>query len=91
MSQVGYPEEYTPLYAIHSGVPQGSFLGPILYSIFTADLPVTEQTLTATYADDTEIIVSHHNPITATEQLQYHLSRLEHWLKQWRIRANKNK
>ena len=31
MFQVQYQEEYTPLYDIHSGVPQGSILGPILY------------------------------------------------------------
>jgi hypothetical protein len=91
MFQVRYQEEYTPLYAIHSGVPQVSFLGPILHSIYTADLPETEQTLTATYADDTAILASHHDPITVTEQLQYHLYRLEQWLKRWRIRANETK
>jgi len=58
--QVRYQEEYTKLYIIQPGVPQGSILGPILYSIFTADLPETEQqTLTATYADDTAILASH--------------------------------
>jgi len=64
--QVRYQEEYTKLYTIQSGVPQGSILGPILYSIFTADLPETEQALTATYADDTAILASHQNPITAS-------------------------
>ena len=91
MFQVRYQKEYTPLYAIHSGVPQGSILGPILYSLYSADLPETEQTGTATYADDTAILASHHDSIAATEQLQYHLCRLEQWIKRWRTRANETK
>jgi hypothetical protein len=54
------------LHPIHAGVPQGSILGPILYTIFTADLPEAEQTLTATYADDTAILASHEDPLVAT-------------------------
>jgi hypothetical protein len=90
--QVRYQEEYIKLYIIQSGVPQGSILGPILYSIFTADLPETEQqTLTATYADDTAILASHKNPITVSRKLQNHLNQFEKWLKRWRIKANEDK
>jgi hypothetical protein len=89
--QVRYQAEYTTLYNIHSGVPQGSILGPILYSIFTADIPETEQTLIATHADDTAILASHPNPITATAHLQHHLNQSEQWLKRWRIQANGTK
>ena len=89
--QVRYQEEYTALYTIKSGVPQVSILRPIFYSIYAADLPETEQTMTATYADDTAILASHHNPITASTNLQHHLNQLETWLKRWRIEANENK
>jgi len=64
--QVRYQEQYNKLYTIQFGVPQGSILGPILYPIFTSDLPETEQTLTAIYADDTAILASHQNHITAS-------------------------
>jgi hypothetical protein len=89
--QVRYQEEYTKFYTIQSGVHQGNIFGPILYSIFTADLPETEQTLTATYADDTVILASYQNPTTASRKLQNHLNQFEKWLKRWRIKANENK
>jgi len=89
--QVRYQDEYTSLYNIQSGVPQGSILGPVLYSIFTADLPVSDQTLIATYADDTAILASNTDPLTTGRHLQQHLEKLEHWLKRWRIRANESK
>ena len=79
------------LHTIHSGVPQGSILGPILYSLYTADLPETEHTMTATYADDRAILASHQNHITASINLQRHIHQLEKWLKQWHIKANENK
>jgi hypothetical protein len=83
-----HQEEYTLLYPIHAGVPQGSILCPILCTIYTADLPEAEQTLAATYADDTAILASHEDPIVATTKLQNHLHRLEH---QCRICANESK
>jgi hypothetical protein len=76
MFQVRHQEEYTILNPIHAGVLQDSILGPILYTIFTADLPEAEQTLTATYADDTAILASHEDPFVATSNLQIHLHRL---------------
>jgi len=54
-------------------------------------MPETEHTLTATYADETTILTSHQNSITASTNFQHHLNQFEKWLKQWRIKANENK
>lgn len=88
---VKYGDATTPLQPISSGVPQGSVLGPVLYLIYTADLPTTRNTVLATFADDTVIMASHHDPIVASRHLQNHLRKIEDWIKTWRIRVNPQK
>lgn len=83
--------EITKISKIESGVPQGSVLGPILYTLFTYDLPLSSSTYTATYADDTVVMASHENRIIATKNLQENLISIEIWLKKWRILANESK
>jgi hypothetical protein len=47
--------------------------------------------MTKTHADDTAILASHQNPITASRKLQNHLNQFGKWIKRWRIKANENK
>ena len=51
--QVRYKDACSDCHKVKSGVPQGSVLGPLLYLLFTADLPTTEHTTIAAFADDT--------------------------------------
>ena len=61
-----------------SGIPQGSILGPILFSLFVNDLPNEVQSLISLFADDTKI----HLPLVSDDssnQLQEDLWKLETW------------
>ena len=76
---IKYREEHTSLHSILSGVPQGSVLGPLLYLLYTADLPTMVDSTTATFADDTAN--THEDPAIATHNLQIHLNKIQLWLK----------
>jgi hypothetical protein len=78
-------------YPISSGVPQGSVLGPLLYLIYTADIPTKNTTIMATFADDTAILALDHDPRAAAAKLQEHLDALQSWLNRWRIHVNTDK
>ena len=86
--RIKFSDETSQLYKINAGVPQGSVLGPTLYTLFTADLPIGVNTNIATFADDTVVMASSSDPTKASDMLQEHLIKIEKWLNKWRIKAN---
>lgn len=61
-----YEDAITEFKSIKSCVPQGSVLDPVLYLLYTVDLPTTDNTLIAIFADDRAIMASHSNPTVAS-------------------------
>lgn len=88
---VKHEEEMTKLVEIKAGVPQGSVMGPLLYLIFTADLPTDNNAMYATFADDTAILTTDENPVRAVQKLQNSLDHAQEWFKKWHIKLNETK
>lgn len=89
--RVKHENEYSALKKILAGVPQGSVLGPILYLLYTGDLPLTEGTRLATFADDTAITTIGDEADIAANKLQIALNDVSCWTKKWRISLNETK
>lgn len=82
---------YSKEHEVLASVPQGSVLGPLLYSIYTADLPTCNQTILATFADDIAILASNSDVRHANSAVQNHLNRIVQWAQRWRIQFNPHK
>ena len=52
---VKYSDAITTTFPIKAGISQGSVSGPLLFSVYTADLPISAEITIATFADDTAL------------------------------------
>ncbi|MFS5355118.1 reverse transcriptase family protein, partial [Streptococcus agalactiae] len=74
-----------------AGVPQGAVLSPLLYNIYTHDIPRPSRTSLALYADDTAILASHKWKNTAAKHLQDATDQILDWFILWKIKVNVDK
>jgi hypothetical protein len=77
------------IFNIGAGVPQGSVLGPILFNIFTSDIPpLPGGGILSLFADDTSIIYKGRVIGALINKLQRGLVVLSRYFSDWKIRIN---
>lgn len=90
---VKYKDQCSNIMEIQAGVPQGSVLGPLLYLLFTADIPTPQAShdMIATFADDTVLLSASTNINSAIQNLQVLLNTTLNWFQAWGIQVNSDK
>ncbi|GFW54514.1 RNA-directed DNA polymerase from mobile element jockey [Trichonephila clavipes] len=76
---------------IRSGLPQGSLSSPLLFTVYVNDVPQTDLSHLAMFADDTAIITQNKRFSVVISNLQHYISLLELWLTDWKVKVNASK
>ena len=75
---------------VSAGVPQGSFLGPILFLVYINDLPEQVKSRVRHFADDTAMYLAI-SSTTEGQVLKTDMACLEKWEKMWDMQFNPSK
>ena len=73
---------FSQLSDVTSGVPQGSVLGPLLFTVYVNDLPPCVNSSLMLFADDTKLFHCIRSEMDVV-QLQHNINALLEWSKLW--------
>ena len=72
----------------HSGVPQGSVLGPLLFLVYINDLTNNISSSMRLFADDSSLFAIVRNTQETHDKLVNDLSTISAWAHQWKMQFN---
>ena len=81
----GKESEWLPL---HTGVPQGSVLGPLLFLIYINDLTENISSNMRLFADDSSLFIKVRDVSETQSQLMDDLDVITNWARQWKMEFN---
>lgn len=73
---------------IKAGLGQGSVISPQLFALYTADLILPNNILTALFADDTALLASSNQGNAVIRKLQLAANALYEYMEMWKIKVN---
>jgi len=76
------------LVSISNGVPLGSVLGPLVFDVYSNDLPKSSEFYTVLYADDTSLCLSRKNLGHLQHMANMELIKVDSWLRSNELSIN---
>ena len=93
VQRVAVNGQYSSWREVTSGVPQGSVLGPLLFTLFVSDIPSIVDNFCSLFADDTKLFTAMYdeNYDRYTSSLQTDLNQLQRWTEEMQMRLHPDK
>ncbi|CAF0890053.1 unnamed protein product [Brachionus calyciflorus] len=79
---------FSVFFIIKVGVPQGSVLSPLLFSVYINDIPKRDRSFmsyTLLFADDLVVFFIYNKPVNLQGIINNYLKELEPWLLSWKM------
>ena len=91
-TEIGCNDQCSSPQTICCGVPQGSILGPLFFLLYINDLNnVSTLVELILFADDTNLFMSHKDPVYLAASLNSELNKLSTWFKANKLSLNLRK
>nr|pir hypothetical protein C31C9.5 - Caenorhabditis elegans [Caenorhabditis elegans] len=82
MIRTNHYNHWSKWHTLLGGVPQGSVISPNLFTFYLKDMPIQQDTMLISYADDTSIIARDKKIEKAAGKVQLHIDEIAKYLKE---------